>query len=103
MKKLLPLMMCAFTFAALPVQALPAPQEQVVMQAIPTDVISIMHMLQTVTETYAVDYGGVYPHSFAQLQVESEAAGYPLHKTKTAIALIKKKIVLRKNCNPLRN
>lgn len=90
MKKLLPLMICAFTFAALPVQALPAPQEHVVMQAIPTDVRNIMYMLQTVTETYAVEHGGVYPHSFAQLQIESEKAGYPLHKTKTGMQLVEK-------------
>ncbi len=90
MKKLLPLMICALTFAALPVQALPAPQEHVVMQAIPTDVRNIMYMLQTVTETYAVDHGGVYPHSFAQLQIESEAAGYPLLKTKTGMQLLEK-------------
>lgn len=90
MKKLLPFMICAFTFAALPVQALPAPQEYVVMQAIPTDVRNIMYMLQTVTETYAVEHGGVYPHSFAELQRESEAAGYPLNKTKTGIHLVEK-------------
>jgi hypothetical protein len=90
MKKLLPLMICALTFAALPVQALPAPQEHVVMQALPTDVRNIMYMLQTVTETYAVAHRGVYPHSFAQLQIESEAAGYPLLKTKTGMQLLEK-------------
>jgi hypothetical protein len=90
MKKLLPLMICAFTFAALPVQALPAPQEHVVMQAIPTDVRNIMYMLQTVTETYAVEHGGVYPHSFAELQRKSEASGYPLHKTKIGMHFVEK-------------
>ena len=90
MKKLLPLMICAFTFATLPVQALPAPQEHVVMQEIPSDVRDIMYSLQTATETYAVEYEGDYPHSFAELQMVSEKAGYPLRKTKTGLALIKK-------------
>lgn len=90
MKKLLPLMICAFTFAALPVQALPAPQEHVVIQKIPSNVRDIMYTLQTTTETYAVEHEGVYPHSFAELQMVSEKAGYPLRKTETAIAMMKK-------------
>lgn len=63
------------------------PSQAMSREDIPKDMYVLMHVLQTITETYAVDHRGSYPASLAMLDQVVQGDGYGLNTSKASRGL----------------
>lgn len=68
------------------------PSQAVSREEIPKDMYVLMHVLQTITETYAVDHHGSYPASLAMLDQAVQGDGYGLNTSKASQRLFSSSI-----------